>query len=171
VFACFVNHLAESLQIGVGKLAPPAGELRAERFLQRAVEEGVDDGLGRRTTKTISNQRYLDATYHYYYDDQRIVEVRNGSDQVLQQYVWAPRQTGYVDELVQIAMNDDPGDDTEGDGSQERTESNSLASSAVVFSLRSAARATFALKSAENRRRCLPIKGLLFTSCQEGLSP
>ena len=43
------------------------------------------------------------ATYHYYYDNQSVVEVRNGSDLVLTQYLWAGRAGGYVDELIQLA--------------------------------------------------------------------
>ena len=63
------------------------------------------DGLGRRIVKKIKNSADWDNTYHYYWDGQQMVETRNGLDQVLKQHVWG-RQ--YVDELVQIAMNQDP---------------------------------------------------------------
>ena len=45
-------------------------------------------------------------------------EVRNGSDLVLRQYLWANLAGGYVDELVQVAINDDPTDGTEQDCEQ-----------------------------------------------------
>ena len=64
--------------------------------------------MGRRILK---EDCQLDKTYpfrqHYYYDGQSIVEIRDGSDYVLKQQVWGLR---YVDELVQIAVNDDPPD-------------------------------------------------------------
>jgi len=77
------------------------------------------DGLGRRITKTVDNTDQFDATYHYYYDasggGQRKVEVRNGSDLVLKQQVWGLPFRGYIDELVQVAVNGDPVDDPEFD--------------------------------------------------------
>ena len=42
-----------------------------------------------------------DATTHYYYDGQRMIETRNGSDQLCKQYVWGMT---YVDELVQVGL-------------------------------------------------------------------
>lgn len=63
------------------------------------------DGLGRRIVKAVSNSADWDATYHYYWDGWQMIEMRNGSDQVLKQHVWG-RQ--YVDELLQIAVNQDP---------------------------------------------------------------
>jgi hypothetical protein len=50
-------------------------------------------------------------TYHLYHDGQRIVEERNGSGQVIRQYVWGRT---YADELCQIGINDDPADANEG---------------------------------------------------------
>ena len=44
-------------------------------------------------------------TYNYYHDNQRIVEIRDGSGQVFAQQVWS---LTYVDELVQNAVNQDP---------------------------------------------------------------
>jgi RHS repeat-associated protein len=43
---------------------------------------------------------------------QRNIETRNGSDLVLKQYVWG---VDYVDQLVQVAVNNDPTDVTEDD--------------------------------------------------------
>lgn len=72
------------------------------------------DGLGRRVSKAVTNMADLDATYYYYYDGDRCVEVRNGSHEPIKNYVWAPMSSpdagagtsvggpGYVDELVQI---------------------------------------------------------------------
>jgi len=69
------------------------------------------DGLGRRIAKAVTNCGDWDGTYHYYYDGQRMIETRNGSDQVLTQYVWG---LTYVDELIQIAHNQDPENADEG---------------------------------------------------------
>ena len=46
------------------------------------------DGLGRRICKMVANSGDHDGTLHYYHDGQRMVESRDGSDQVLPQYVW-----------------------------------------------------------------------------------
>ncbi len=64
------------------------------------------DGVGRRIVKAITNSADWNATYHYYHEGQRVVETRNGSGQVLKQCVWGQM---YVDELVQIGVNQDPG--------------------------------------------------------------
>lgn len=45
-----------------------------------------------------------------------MIETRDGSDDVLTQHVWG---LGYVDELVQVAVNDDPTDEGEGDATLE----------------------------------------------------
>jgi len=57
------------------------------------------DGLGRRIVKAVDNSGDWDCTYKYYYNGQQMVEVQNGSDYALKQYVWGLQ---YVDELVQI---------------------------------------------------------------------
>ncbi len=77
------------------------------------------DGLGRRVSKAVTNMADLDATYYYYYDGDRCVEVRNGSHDPIKNYVWAPMPVagddasvggpGYVDELVQIIHHLDTG--------------------------------------------------------------
>jgi len=69
-------------------------------------------GRGRRIVKKVGHSGDWDNTYHYYWDGQQMVETRNGLDQVLKQHVWG-RQ--YVDELVQIAMNQDPENAGEGE--------------------------------------------------------
>ncbi|MEM1208383.1 MAG: hypothetical protein AAGI54_03865 [Planctomycetota bacterium] len=74
------------------------------------------DGLGRRIILTVSNHAPdgdADRTEHHYYDGQSIVEDRNGSGQVLRQRVWgslaaAGGGSGYIDELIQLAVNIDP---------------------------------------------------------------
>jgi len=66
------------------------------------------DGMNRRTYKLVQNSADLDAPYHYYYTSQwQNIETRNGSSQTVRQHVWGRR---YVDELVQIGLNDDPTD-------------------------------------------------------------
>jgi len=72
------------------------------------------DGLGRRITKAVDNCGDWDATFHTYLDGQRMIELRDGSDDVLKQYVWG---TQYVDELVQIGIN--VGYTTEGNDDRE----------------------------------------------------
>ncbi len=70
------------------------------------------DGLGRRIAKEVKNSADRDYTYHHYYDRSwRRIEVRDGSDNVLKQYVWGTR---YIDNIVQIGINTDPEDDEEG---------------------------------------------------------
>ena len=46
------------------------------------------DGRGRRISKAVTNSGDLDCTYHYYLDGDSMIEVRNGSDQVLKEQVW-----------------------------------------------------------------------------------
>jgi RHS repeat-associated protein len=58
------------------------------------------DGRGRRISKAVRNSVELDGTYHYYYDGDSLVEVRNGSDQWIRGLVWGLQ---YIDELIQVA--------------------------------------------------------------------
>ena len=67
--------------------------------------------MGRRIKKEIKNSADLDCTYHYYYDGQRMIETRNGSSQVLQQFVWGGQ---YIDELIQVGWNQDPNNASSG---------------------------------------------------------
>lgn len=81
--------------------------------LGSVVQESEYDGFGRRIVKAVKNSADFDATYHYYYySGWRLAEIRNGSDQVLKQQVWG---LTYIDELVQVALNDDPADVAEDD--------------------------------------------------------
>ena len=51
-----------------------------------------------------------ESCYRYYYDGQSLIEERNASHRVLRQSVWG---TQYVDELVQVGVNQDPADTNE----------------------------------------------------------
>lgn len=68
--------------------------------------------LGRRIEKAVQNSADLDCTYGFFYNGQQLVETRDGSDLVLKQYVWGLQ---YIDELVQVGVNDDPADGAEDD--------------------------------------------------------
>jgi len=73
------------------------------------------DGLGRRTLKTVTNSAPsgggdFDFTYHYYYHGQQLVEIHNGTGLVIKQHVWG---LDYIDELVEVAINQDPTDSHE----------------------------------------------------------
>ncbi|BAM02978.1 hypothetical protein PSMK_08190 [Phycisphaera mikurensis NBRC 102666] len=87
-----------------------------EAGASQSVQEGsvvtamAYDGLGRRTTRAVQNSGNLDFTHHAYFDGQRQVEERNGSDLVLRQQVWG---LDYIDELVSTSLNFDPTDTTE----------------------------------------------------------
>jgi RHS repeat-associated protein len=63
------------------------------------------DGRGRRISKTLANTGAWDCAYHYYYDGDSLAETRNGSDILMRQHVWG---TQYIDELVQIGINQHP---------------------------------------------------------------
>jgi len=77
------------------------------------VAELAYDGLGRRITKQVKNSADWDSTYHTYYDlAWRRIEVHDGSDNVLKQYVWGAR---YIDNIVQIGVNRDPENPTQQD--------------------------------------------------------
>jgi len=77
------------------------------------VAEFACDGLGRRITKQVKNSADWDSTYHTYYDlAWRRIEVHDGSDNVLKQYVWGAR---YIDNIVQIGVNRDPENPTQQD--------------------------------------------------------
>ncbi len=60
------------------------------------------DAAGRRIAKAVTGCGDWDQTYEYYYDGQRMIEMRDDSADVVKQYVWG---LGYVDELVQVAAN------------------------------------------------------------------
>jgi len=68
------------------------------------------DGNGRRNYKEVAGCADWDFHYYFYYDGHSPVEVRNGDGDTIKQQVWG---TQYVDELVQLAVNDDPTDEYE----------------------------------------------------------
>jgi len=61
------------------------------------------DGLGRRMKKTVTNSGDLEGTVVYYYDGQRIIETRDGSGNLAQQFIHG---TQYIDELVMVRVKD-----------------------------------------------------------------
>jgi len=63
------------------------------------------DAAGRRVSKAINGTGIMDATTHYYLSGNSVIEERNGSDRLLEQYVHG---LTYSDELVQVGINSDP---------------------------------------------------------------
>ncbi len=63
------------------------------------------DAKGRRLSKAVSNTGQWGCTYNYYYDHDRMIEERNGSNQTMKQHVWG---LTYIDELLQLAANSNP---------------------------------------------------------------
>jgi hypothetical protein len=59
------------------------------------------DALGRRIKKTVSNSGNLDGTVVYLYDGNKIVETRDGSGTLYQQFIHGTR---YIDELVMVRV-------------------------------------------------------------------
>jgi len=61
------------------------------------------DGQGRRIKKVVTNSYEHDGTFVYFYDGHKIIEVRNGSGSVVQQFIHG---TQYIDELVMMRAKD-----------------------------------------------------------------
>jgi len=61
------------------------------------------DGLGRRIKKIVTNSGDLDGTTVYYYRGQQIIETRDGSDNMVAQFIHGTR---YIDELVMMRAAD-----------------------------------------------------------------
>ncbi|MCC7290423.1 MAG: hypothetical protein IT449_00005, partial [Phycisphaerales bacterium] len=59
------------------------------------------DGLGRRFSKVVTQSGDLDGIYLYFYDDWEILEIRDGSSNVLQQVYHG---TQYIDEIVAMRL-------------------------------------------------------------------
>ncbi|MBE7455096.1 MAG: hypothetical protein HS102_00465 [Planctomycetia bacterium] len=59
------------------------------------------DGLGRRIEKAVSNCGDLDGTFRFWYNGQQVIEVRDGSSNVLTQAYYG---TQYIDELVALKL-------------------------------------------------------------------
>ncbi len=57
------------------------------------------DALGRRIKKVVTNSGNLDKTEVYFFDGQKIIETRNGSNQMTAQFIHG---TQYIDEVVMI---------------------------------------------------------------------
>jgi hypothetical protein len=62
------------------------------------------DGLGRRIKKVVASSGDLDGTTVFYYDGQRIVETRDGSGNLVSQFV---RGLRYIDEVVMVRVKDE----------------------------------------------------------------
>ena len=81
---------------------------------ETTVAEYEYDGDDRRVEKVVTNCGVEDTpndggntTLHFYYSNRwQILETRGGSNQTLAQYIWGMR---YVDELVMIEVNENPG--------------------------------------------------------------
>ncbi|MEK6674488.1 MAG: RHS repeat-associated core domain-containing protein [Planctomycetota bacterium] len=61
------------------------------------------DGIGRRIEKVVTNTGTFDATWRYFYDGQKIVETRDGSGNMVQQFIHGTR---YIDELILMRVKD-----------------------------------------------------------------
>ena len=59
------------------------------------VQTAEFDGLCRRTKKVVTNSGDLDGTTIYLYDRSQIVEAWNGSEQLVQQFIWG---TQHIDD-------------------------------------------------------------------------
>jgi RHS repeat-associated protein len=79
--------------------------------LGSVLQTNTYDGAGRRIVKAVTNSADLDATYHHYYNPggHSLLEERTGSGWVIKQYAWG---LTYIDELIQVAHNSDPADNT-----------------------------------------------------------
>jgi RHS repeat-associated protein len=62
------------------------------------------DGLGRRIKKVVANSGDLDGTTVFYYDGQGIIETRDGSGNLVSQFV---RGLRYIDEVVMVRAKDE----------------------------------------------------------------
>jgi hypothetical protein len=62
------------------------------------------DGLGRRIKKDVANSGDLDGTTVFYYDGQGIIETRDGSGNLVSQFV---RGLRYIDEVVMVRVKDE----------------------------------------------------------------
>ena len=63
------------------------------------------DALGRRIEKVVSNSGDLDGTFRFWYNDQRLIEMRDGSNDVhdgaapVRKRFFDPRSTPVLDEV------------------------------------------------------------------------
>jgi len=61
------------------------------------------DALGRRIKKVVTNAGDYNKTEVYFYDGQRIIQINNGSGNMVQQFIHG---TQYIDELVMLRVKD-----------------------------------------------------------------
>jgi RHS repeat-associated protein len=84
------------------------------RIITHSYSMFTDDGDADNVIGTTGQSYQLTHETHYYYDTDSIIETRDDGDGiakqagVYQQFVWANLATGYIDELIQIALNQDP---------------------------------------------------------------
>jgi len=78
-------------------------KVRASSDSNVTIQTAEFDATGRRMKKVVTNSGELDATTVYLYDGQKIIETRNGSAAVVQQFIHG---TQYIDELVMTRVKD-----------------------------------------------------------------
>ena len=67
------------------------------------IHESSYDGRGRRLKKVVTNAGQYDGTVVFYYDGWKIIETRDGSGNLYQQFIHG---TQYIDELVMMRVKD-----------------------------------------------------------------
>lgn len=78
-------------------------KVRSAEDTDVTIQTAEFDGTGRRMKKVVSNAGDLDSTTVYLYDGWKICETRNGSGDVVQQFIHG---TQYIDELVMVRVMD-----------------------------------------------------------------
>jgi RHS repeat-associated protein len=78
-------------------------KVRSAQTTTLTIQTAEFDGSGRRIKKVVSNSGSLDATWVYFYDGQKIIETRDGSGNMVQQFIHGTR---YIDELIQMRVKD-----------------------------------------------------------------
>ncbi|MEK6675465.1 MAG: RHS repeat-associated core domain-containing protein, partial [Planctomycetota bacterium] len=78
-------------------------KVRSSKQSNATIQTAEFDGVGRRIEKIVSNTGTFDATWRYFYDGQKIIETRNGSGDMVQQFIHGTR---YIDELVMMRVKD-----------------------------------------------------------------
>jgi RHS repeat-associated protein len=78
-------------------------KVRSKNDADVTIQTAEFDALGRRIKKVVSKSGEYDKTEVYLYDGQKIIEIRNGSNAMVQQFIHG---TQYIDELVMIRVKD-----------------------------------------------------------------
>jgi len=78
-------------------------EVRSSEDADVVFQTASFDGLGRRIKKVVTNSGDLDGTTVYYYRGHQIIETRDGSDNMVAQFIHGTR---YIDELVMMRAAD-----------------------------------------------------------------